>query len=197
MRLIAVLLVVLAGAAGCPAYTVVEPARTRVGEGYSVEPQIRWTSLRQAGRSELWTVDGPVLNWLRLVKDVADGETLLGRAITTPGPGGGRTPEDKQPRFRATMTPSEIMELVVDTWTLLGASKIQATGLRPAKFGSADGFRFELAFVWPDGVEARAMVAGAVVKSRLQLIVYSGARLHYFDKYRPAVDRLFESVRVQ
>ena len=197
MRLIAFLLVLLAGAVGCALYTVVEPSRTRIGDSFSVEPQIRWTSIRQSGSSDLWTVDGPALESLRLVKDVADGQTLLGTAISTPGPGGRTTPEDKQPRFRASMTPSEIMELVVDTWTLVGASKIQATGLRPAKFGSADGFRFELAFVWPDGVEARAIVAGAVVKSRLQLIVYSGTRLHYFDKYRPAIDRLFESVRVQ
>ena len=74
---------------------------------------------------------------------------------------------------------------------------VERASYRTAKFGSADGFRFELAFVWPDGVEARAIVAGAVVKNRLQLIVYLGTRLHYFDKYRPAIDRLFESVRVQ
>jgi len=92
---------------------------------------------------------------------------------------------------------SSIMELVVDTWSLFGASKIQATGLRPAKFGSVDGFRFDLALVWADGVEARATVAGAVVKKRLQVIVYSGTRLYYFEKHRPTVDRLLDSIRVE
>lgn len=197
MRATAVVLAVLVGAAGCAPYSLVEPSRTRIGESYSVEPQIRWTSLRDQGRTELWTVDGPALEHLRFVKDVADGQTLLGRAITTPGPGGRETPEDRQPRFRATMTPSEIIELVVDTWTLIGATQIEATGLRPAKFGSIDGFRFDLAFVWADGVDARAIVAGAVVRQRLQLIVYSGTRLHYFDKHRPAVDRLIDSVHVE
>src|SRR5262249_858044 len=155
------------------------------GQSYSVEPQIRWSSLRQAGSTELWTADGPALESVRFVKDVPDGHTLVGQAITTPGPGGPPTPEAKQPPFRRRMTPSEIMEFGVDTWALLGASKIEATGLRPAKFGGADGFTFDLSFVWSDGVEARALVAGAVVKQRLQMVVYSGTRLYYFDKLRP------------
>jgi hypothetical protein len=29
------------------------------------------------------------------------------------------------------------------------------------------------------------------------VIVYVGTRLHYFDKYRPTVERLLESVRVE
>ena len=197
MRVSALLVVSLLVICGCSLYAVVEPTRTRIGESYSVEPQMRWTSLREGGRSELWTVDGPALEAIRFMKDVGDGETLLGRAVVTGGPGGRKTPEDKQPRFRATMTPSEIMELVVDTWSLFGASKIEATGLRPAKFGAVDGFRFELAFVWTDGVEARATAAGAVVKKRLQLIMYSGTRLHYFDKHQPTVERLLESIRVE
>jgi hypothetical protein len=106
-------------------------------------------------------------------------------------------PEDKQPHFRVTMTPSEIVELVADTWSLFGASKIRATGLRPAKFGTADGFRFELTFVWRDGVDAEATVVGAVIKQQLQLIVYSGTRLHYFEKYRPTVERLLDSIHVE
>ena len=197
MRLRVPLLAVLLAATGCAPYTVVEPARTRIGDRYTVEPQIRWTSLSDGGRSDVWTIDGPELNSLRFIKDVGDGETLLGRAVFAPGPAGSQTAEDRQPRFRMTMTPSEIMELVVDTWSLLGASKIEATSLRPAKFGTADGFRFDLAFVAADGVETRATAAGAVVKDRLQLIVYSGTRLHYFDRHRPTVDRLLESVRLE
>lgn len=195
--LAAVVLAILLTIAGCAPYALVEPVRTRIGDTYSVEPQVRWTSLRQGGRTELWTIDGPGLESIRFIKNVGDGETLFGRAVVTAGPGGGRTPEDKQPRFRATMTPSEIMELVADTWSVLGASKVQTTDLRPAKFGAADGFLFNFAFVWPDGAEARAMAAGAVVKQRLQLVVYSGTQLHYFDKYRPTVDRLLESIRIE
>ena len=195
MRRIVLLLAILAGVTGCN--TVVGLDRTRIGESFSVEPQIRWSSLYAGGNSLVWTVDGPALESLRLVKDVADGQPLLGTTITTPGPAGGKTPTDKQPRFRATMTPTEIMELVMDTWALLGALQMETSGLHPYKFGSVAGFRFDLTFVWPDGVEARALIAGGVVQRRLQLIVYEGTRLHYFDKHRPAVDRLMDSVRTE
>jgi hypothetical protein len=50
--------------------------------------------------------------------------------------------------------------------------------------------------VWPGGVEAEEAAAGAVIKQHLQLIVYSGTRLHYFDKRRATVDRLFDSIHV-
>jgi len=193
MRVPVVLLALLLSASGCAPYAVIEPARTRIGDSYSVDPQIRWTSLREGGRTELWTVDGPALQSLRFMKDVGDGQSLLGRSVSSEER---EVPEDKQPRFRATMTPTEIVELVADTWSLFGASKIRATGLRPAKFGTVDGFRFELAFVWGDGAEAEATAAGAVIKQRLQLIMYSGTRLYYFDKYRVTVDRLLESIHV-
>ena len=193
MRVPAVLLVILLSASGCASYALIEPTRTRIGESYSVDPQIKWTSLREGGRTELWTVDGPALESLQFMKDVGDGQSLLGRAIFVDER---QVPEEKQPRFRATMTPSDIVELVVDTWSLFGASKIRTTGLRPAKFGNADGFRFELAFVWADGVEGEATAVGVVIKQRLQLIVYSGTRLYYFGKYRLIVDRLVESIHI-
>lgn len=193
MRVPTVLLAVLLSISGCAPYALIEPTRTRIGESYSIDPQIKWTSLREGGRTELWTVDGPALESLRFVKDVGDGQSLLGRAVVVDER---QVSEDKQPRFRAAMTPSEVVELVADTWSLFGAAKIRATGLRPAKFGTADGFRFELAFVWDDGVEAEATAIGAVIKQRLQLIVYSGTRLYYFGKYRLTVDRLVESIRI-
>jgi hypothetical protein len=73
-----VLFAVLLTASGCAPYALVEPTRTRIGESYSVDPQIRWTSLRAGGRTELWTVDGPALDSLRFMKDVGDGQSLLG-----------------------------------------------------------------------------------------------------------------------
>jgi hypothetical protein len=194
-RLAVVLLAMLVGVAACE--SAVGPGRTHIGESFTVEPQIRWTSLPWAGEGALWTVDGTSLHALRLLNDVADGDTLLRGDIVAGGPVGVKTPKDKQPRFHATMTPSEIMDVVVDTWVLMGASQIEASGLRYFRFGNRDGFRFDLAFVWPDGVEARALVSGTVVRRRLYLIVYEGTRLHYFDKYRSTVDLLVDSARVQ
>jgi hypothetical protein len=195
MRLSVALLAILVGAAACE--SAVGLGRTHVGESFSVEPQIRWTSIPWSGKGKLWTVDGTNLQSLRVLTEIADGDTLLRGDIVAAGPVGAKAPKDKQPRFQATMTPSEIMDLVVDTWALLGASQIETSGLHYFRFGNRDGFRFDLAFVWPDGVEARALVTGAVARQRLYLIVYEGTRLHYFGKYKPTVDVLVDSARVQ
>ena len=190
MRRLALLLLVSVVAAGC-AISLVEPKRTTIGDAYSVEPQIRWTSLPARSGFTVWTVDGAELEALTFVKGVTDGEVLMRGAI----PGG--PAEDKRPKFRAQMTPSEIAELVVDSFALFGAQRIETSNLRPAKFGTADGFRFEVTWITRSGLEAQALVAGAIVKGKLRLIYYSGARAHYFQKYRDDAERVLTSVRLQ
>ena len=95
------------------------------------------------------------------------------------------------------MTPSEIMELVVDSVSTQGLERVEATGLRPEKFGAAQGFRFEMTFVTGQGLEGQGSVVGAVVKERLDLIIYSGLRAHYYPKYKDRVERIIESIRMQ
>ncbi len=41
------------------------------------------------------------------------------------------------------------------------------------------------------------MVVGAVAKGKLHLIIYTGARRHYFPKYRDDVDRMMDSIQIQ
>jgi len=41
-----------------------------------------------------------------------------------------------------------------------------------------------------------AFVVGAVIKERLQLIIYYGTRLYYFDKHKDDVERLVRSIQV-
>lgn len=176
--------------AGCAGVTLVEPRRTTVGDAYSVEPQVRWSSLPARTGMELWTVDGSGLEAIIFVKGVADGRPVVRGAIQD-GPS-----EDKRPKFRKGMTPSEIMELLVDSYALFGNQKIETANLRPAKFGSANGFRFEMTFVLRTGLEMQAMVAGAVVKDQLRAIIYAGTRAHYFPKYRDTAERVLASIQL-
>jgi hypothetical protein len=89
------------------------------------------------------------------------------------------------------------MELAADTLTALGNAQVEAHHLQPARFGSAQGFRFELTYVQRSGLEAQALVAGAVIRERLHLIWYSGSRAHYFPRYRDHVERLIQSVTLR
>jgi hypothetical protein len=46
-----------------------------------------------------------------------------------------------------------------------------------------------------DGLNKYAIVAGAVIGEKLHLIIYSGARMHYFPKYRDAVEGIIASIQ--
>lgn len=170
---------------GCATYSLVEPPRAVIGNLYTVDPQIPWSAAK-VGKLELWTVDGPALEAIRFISGIGDGEALLeGRE------------KEKQPKFRKSLTASEIMEFVIDSLALAGFEKIEPTGLRPEKFGDAQGFRFEMSFVTRQGLEEQGSVVGAVVKEKLHLIIYSGARAHYYPKNRDHVERIIQSIRMQ
>ena len=51
------------------------------------------------------------------------------------------------------------------------------TNLRPHRFGSTDGFRCDLAFMTKNGLAKQGLAAGGVVKNRLYLVLYTGAKL--------------------
>lgn len=171
---------------GCAPYAYVEPRRTTIGDLYTVEPQVAWSAVER-GTTVSWTVDGFPLEAVRFVRGVGDGEPLLVDGVRLA----------KTPRFKRQMTPSEIMELVVDSWSFAGAQEVKASNLRPRKFGTLDGFAFDMAYLLRNGLEAQGIVAGATVKDKLHLIMYTGARSYYFPKYKDAVDRMIDSIRMQ
>lgn len=171
--------------AGCAHYSLVEPQPRTVADRYVVEPQIRWSAATD-GKWEVWTVDGPGLQAVQFLNGLEDGEPLFSR-----------TEEQKRLRFKASMTPGEIAELLADALAASGAQKVAVAGVRPHRFGTADGFRCELTFLNSAGLEKQAIAAGAVVDARLYLIVYGGARLHYFAKHREHAERIIQSVRMK
>jgi len=173
--------VALTACATANTYSLVEARQHPIDTFYSVEPNVAWTAT-STGKVETWTIDGYSLESLRFFKGIADGEPMV-----TGGPN-----EEQRPRFRATMTLTETAEFVA---TSLFGSRITPRDVRPASFGGAPGFRFDVAYATREGVERKALVAGAVVGERLHVIVYDGTSLHHFGKYRPQAERVIESVR--
>lgn len=173
---------------GCTQFALVEAQRRTIGNAYSVEAQMQWNRL-QEGSVELWTADGPGLESLRFYAGLKEGDRLF-----KPRPG--TSDAETLPKYRPGMAATEIMEFVVDSLTRTGASQVAGLDLRPAAFGSAEGFRFEFSFDSATGLHYRGMAIGAVVEEKLHLIVYSGTEIHYFPKYRDAVERIFASVEL-
>jgi hypothetical protein len=170
---------------GCARYTLVEPRTRTVADLYTVEPQIPWSATSE-DQWETWTVDGPALEALRFLRGLPDGDPLI-------RPPGG----EKRPVFRKGMTPTEIAELVADSLAAVGAQKVRVLNLHPAPFGGVPGFRFDLDYSTQTGLAKKGTAAGAVVRDRLYLILYTGMAEHYYDKHRAAVERVIESVRMK
>ncbi len=188
MGRIATIAVLLATLAACAQYSLVEAKKQKIGSAYTVEAQIAWNK-HSEGKVELWTVDGPALEAVRFFKGLDDGDSLFKR----PRGSGAKV---KYPIYKTGMTPNDVMELTVDSIARAGAGEVQASRLRPAQFGSVPGFRFELTFLSKDGLEMQGSAAGAVLEDKLHLILYTGARIHYYPKYRDHVEQLLDSIEM-
>ena len=176
-----IFLVCLIGLHGCQSYSLIAAGSHDLGP-YAVQTPIEWN--RSPGAVPSWTVDGLALQSLVFVSGIDDGDRLF------PG-----IPDDQGRAFRENMRSSDLAELIVESFALIsGAVAIQIDGLRPADFGPWEGFRFGMRFASATGLEERALVLGAVVDAQLHVIMYRGARHHYFDKYLPQVEQLLDSI---
>jgi hypothetical protein len=182
--------------AGCAPYTLVRPERQTVGGVLSVQPGTMWNRVTVpafAGKIEVWTLDGTVLNFLMFFTGTADGEPLFTRR----GEPGGRSGAERLPVFRSTMNPLEIEELFKDTLARnLGSPIVETRGLRAVTLGGGPGFHFETRAVGRDEVERSGVVTGAIRGGRLYAAWFQGARLHYFERYLPEFDRLVGSAQL-
>lgn len=174
--------------AGCAGGPVVGPGQAWIDGVYRVDPQIRWSRFSQRN-VEIWTVDGLPLQAIYFIHGIKKDAPLLG----SPAP----EAQKSRPRFSPEMTPNEIMEFVVDSLARAGYAQLQAHNLRPERFGRASGFRFELTFLFRDGLEGQGLVVGAVIAERLQLIVYLGTREYYYPKHIGDVEKIVQSIELK
>ena len=177
--------------ASCVTYSLVAPGRVEIGEAYTVQPGVAWNRIA-TGQRERWTVDGPRLQDLVFFKGLADGETLF-----PVNPLARMTDKAKRtPRFRARMTALEIQEFVAASLAFAGHAQVRTKDLLPARFGTADGFRFAFSYALQDGLEKRGFAVGRVRNEGLDLILYRGTRLYYYGKYADEAERIVRSIRL-
>lgn len=208
MKRMILLAMVLVWIGGCTHYTAVPAERRTIGDLYSVKSNVAWSQADEAG-IQLWTIDGPLLEALRFVT-LSEGDTLF------------RTTDSdaKLPRFRAHMTPNEVVEFFVaslksvsggvDTHQLakgmvlpgqiragsINAASIDVKNLRPADFGKLPGFRFDFSFLSKEGLDRQGIAFGSIHQQKLLLMVYTGTREYYFGKHKQDVEAIFSSVEV-
>ena len=193
-----ILLAILFLLGACAHYTLVTTDKRDMG-GYSVEPQTAWNRSVQ-GKIEIWTIDGPALEAVHFFNGIGDGQNLFPFYRKS-------TRKAKLPKFNKNMTASEVQEFIVDSMmapyqrSLVGPNMIgtgvQPFHLRPFKFGSQPGFRFELSFLSEEGLEYEGFVVGTVKDDKLYLICYSGTREYYYPKYKETAEKIIASIHMQ
>lgn len=186
LRILGLATLMLSGCAVTPAYKDIAATQpVALGDGVTVTPQIEWGQANMSGfQGTLWTVDGAGLDAL-LFFVAAPGQPLIAT-------------KDKADShvYQASMLPEDIAELTAANLEKLGFQHVKTSHLRPAAFGAAKGFRFDLSFMGTTGLEMQGMALGAQRNGHLDLILFTAPDEYYFGHYAPTVDRIFNSVQL-
>lgn len=178
-----------------------------VGDGITVDPQIAWTNAAGLGEHDtvvdfqmiwaravdlgdtvsVWTIDGLDLDELLFFAGVAPGAPLL----QIPG-----VAQKDMVLYNTAMLPDDVMDMIVSTLGKAGDQQLRTSALRPVPFGTATGFRFDLAFTTQDGLQMKGMAFFAQRRKKLDVILFLAPSEYYFDRYAPTVEKIVSSVQV-
>lgn len=181
--------------AGCLGSYALVPPQTSVAVADSplrVTPGLAWNRAPAPagpGKSaELWTRDGALLNELTFYGGIADGKPLFREVDKRERP---------LPRFRSTMLPQEIVELVESSYRVAsGSPAFTVARLEPMIFAGRPGFRFDYEFVLQgDEVKRKGRATGAVIDGRLYLMTFEAPAIHYFGRDIAEYERIVASAK--
>jgi len=179
----------------CGVAPIIEPGQLVKVKDLGLSSSLRWNQFGDS-RIRLWTIDGSMLNDLRIFADIKSGEHLF------LAPKGRAERRGEGLLFRADMSEIEVQELFVDALKRYDAVNVSASGLRPAKLGNRAGFRFELAFESGSGLSLgnrgglkyKAMVLAETQGSTLSFLYFDAPAEFYFDRDKAAVEQIFTTV---
>jgi len=172
---------------GCNAYTLAPAGQPLVvASTFNATPTINWSRM-QKDQTEVWTVDGHLLDKLTFLSGIKDGASLSPNnlGVFNQGP---LTAEGNPPTFRKDMVSIEIAELVKETYTRKGYQNFKIANLQPDRLANNDGFRFDFSFLTKDGLDKQGLAVGTGIDNNLYLAIYTGAKEHYFAKYKDVVE---------
>ncbi|MCZ6494840.1 MAG: hypothetical protein O6924_01540 [Alphaproteobacteria bacterium] len=176
---------------GCVGYTLVKGGqKLELGQGISVKPPRDWNR-RTEGKHEIWTLDGPGLQYILFVKGIEDGGRIFPASRRRASP-----KKDTFPKFRKGMSLLEVRELFEASLSRYNAQKIAIAGFAPAEFGGKDGFRFTFTYSTESGLNMRGIVAGALLGDKLFMVIYNGTELFFFDRSKGDFEKILASLTI-
>lgn len=155
--------------------------------GMELQTTLDWA--RYTGsRQETWTIDGTALNQLRLITGTKPREHVfqLGRE---------RRNAPQRPWFQTGLRADDQQALLLAALREEGWAEVEATGLRPARFGTIDGLRFEFTMASASGLRYAGTAAMFEREGKLTLVYWQAPVEHYHGRDAAAVDALIASIR--
>lgn len=152
-----------------------------------IDSDLDW-SRQKLHRIESWTIDGHLLNSLRIYSAVKPKEHVFLRAKQ-------RRSQPNGPWFKLGMREDEIQDLIVDALKEQSWTDLQTSNLRPAQFGPVSGLRFDFDMTATSGLLYSGTAAAAVRDGRLTSVVWYAPREYYFGRDQQAVNKLLDSIQ--
>lgn len=177
--------------AGCASVQKVDTGKHTLGERLSMTLEGSWNHLDFPGLkpAQVWTMEGLFVDELLIYGGVTDGEQ-----IHPTGPQSRGT--DKSFKFRSTMQTEEMVAMFEGMLSRDG-SVFKLVKLESASFGGKPGYRFEYELVRKtDNVRLRGIGFGAVDRGELFALLYQAPRFTFFDRYRPVVEKIAQTVKI-
>jgi hypothetical protein len=178
----------LALLSGCAGVNLVEAGKpTDLGDGVSVVPPVAWAKVATIGAPPFLTIDGIGLGELHYYTGIAPGNPIF----TVPG-----VSKAEASTYNANMLPNDVMDLLAATLQKAGNEAVKTSDLAPAKFGSANGFKFHLSYVAKSGLEMKGEALIAQRGGKLDVLLFVAPTEYYYDHRLPDAEQLFGAVQV-
>ncbi len=152
-----------------------------------LDSDLNWSRIK-GPRQELWTIDGATLNSLSIFSKVKPNEHVFMIAKE-------RKSRPDGPWFRPGMRPDELRDVILDALRGQGWVNMTTENLRPHKFGSTDGIRFDIVHTDANGLIYKATVAAAERDQRLTILYWKAPQEHYYGRDVVAVNKMLDGMR--
>ena len=168
---------------------LVKPGPNPAGGKLMIDSEMEWTRM-SASRYQLWTMDGELLNRLYLIPRVREREFIfLGQRQTRRRPDGAF--------YHRGLRADELRDLILDGLRASGTANVEATNLRPARFGNRDGLRFEFSLANPEGLRYQGMAAAFEHEKGLALAIFLAPSEHYYPRDVEKVSKMLDTLRLR
>lgn len=181
-----ILLVALALLAACATGGKLQSAGRTEVLGMAVDNSLDWARYPGA-RQEIWTIDGTALNQLRLITGTRPREHVfhLGKE---------RRNAPHRAWYRPGLRADEQHELLLAALREQGWADVESSHLRPARFGTLDGLRFEFTMASLRGLRYAGTAAMFERDGTLTTIYWQAPVEHYHARDAAAVAALIDSI---